>query len=226
MSLLARLISIRLRCAVAFGACVSVLLLTAAPALAHAVVTVGTDTLAIGWVHEPAYTDEQNAVQVVVTDSSGQPVADLQPGDLQVVVSLGSGQTSPLSLDPTYDDDTGLGTKGDYEAPIVPTAPGNYTFHVTGTIDGTAVDQTVTAGDQTFDTVVGPQGIQFPNQEPAVGDVVTRLNTEDGRIGNLESTSASTTLVAIAIVLGAVGIVIGGAAFVLAMRLRRRPGGG
>ena len=198
----------------------------AMPDFAHAVVTVDPYTLAIGWAHEPTYTGAQNAVQVVVTDSSGQPVADLKPGDLQVVVSLGGVTTSPLSLDPTYDEDTGLGTKGDYEAPIQPTAPGSYTFHVTGSVDGTAVDQTVTAGDDTFDPVVGPQAIQFPNQEPGIGDVVTRLDREDSRLGALETGSASTSLVWVAVGVGAVGAVLGLVALGLALRMRRRPTGG
>jgi hypothetical protein len=224
---------VRLRPAAAGAACLLLLLVSSAATLAHAVVSVDPYTLAIGWLHEPTYTDTENAVQVVITDAAGQPVADLEPGDLQVVVSLGGAQTSPLSLDPTYDEDTGLGIEGDYEAPIVPTAPGDYTFHVTGSIHGTAVDQTVTAGDETFDSVVGPESIEFPNQLPAMGDAVNRLDREDTRISALEATQASGGSVQdvrdaadlalyVGSGLGILGIAIAFLALTLAWRTRRR----
>ena len=106
----------------------------ATPVAAHIVKQVGPYTVALGWVHEPTYVGQLNGVQVVIKDAKGNPVSDLSADDLKVVVSTAGQQSDPMSLAPTFDEDTGLGIPGDYEAPMIPTAPGDYTFHVTGTI--------------------------------------------------------------------------------------------
>jgi hypothetical protein len=169
------------------GAAILVLLLlTAAPTFAHGVVTVGPYTVAIGWAHEPTYVDAQNAVQVVIKDASGKPVQDLNADALKVVVSTGGQTSSPLVLNNMYDPDTGLGIPGDYEAPIMPTVPGDYTFHVTGSIHGTAIDQTMTSSDQTFNSAVGATDIQFPTKLPATGDIVNLVNRISARVSALE----------------------------------------
>ena len=57
------------------GAAVAVvaaaLVLGAAPALAHEQRQVGAYQFTVGWQHEPAYVDAQNAVQVFVHDAGG-----------------------------------------------------------------------------------------------------------------------------------------------------------
>ncbi len=203
---------------------------------AHVVKQVGPYTVAIGWVKEPTYVGEQNAVQVVIHDASGNPVADLTPDDLQVVVSTAGKDSDPMSLLPTYDEDTGLGIQGDYEAPIIPTALGDYTFHVTGKIHDTAIDETVTSSESTFDSVVEPAGIQFPDQLPATGDVVTRLDRVDSRAQAAQTSAGSASASAsdaasratIAIVVGAavggLGILLALAALALTWRRSRMPG--
>ena len=69
----------------------------------------------------------------------------------------------PLDLLNKFDPDTGLGVPGDYEAPLVPTAPGDYTFHLSGKIHDTVVDETATSSDSTFNSVVDATDIQFPD---------------------------------------------------------------
>ena len=118
----------------------------------------------------------------ILKDASGKAVTDLDDGDLKVTVSIGGQASDPLPLLNTFDPDTGLGVPGDYEAAIIPTAPGDYTFHLTGSIDGTAVDETATSSDSTFNSVVDSTGIQFPNQLPALTDIVTRLDRIEGRL--------------------------------------------
>jgi hypothetical protein len=192
----------------------------ATPALAHVVKQVGPYTVAIGWVHEPTYTGQENAVQVLITDQDGKPVADLTADDLTVVVTTAGQDSDPLALEPTYDEDVGLGIPGDYEATIIPTAPGDYTFHVTGMIHDQAIDETVTSSDSTFDTVTDPVGIQFPDQLPALGDLATRIDRVDSRVSSASS-GASLALVA-GLVVGGAGVVLGVAGLVLAMRARRQ----
>jgi len=229
------------------------LLLIAGVADAHIVKTFGPYTVALGWVHEPTYVGEQNAVQVVIKDAAGKAVTDLNDGDLKVTVAVGGKTSDPLDLLNTFDPDTGLGVPGDYEAPIIPTAPGDYTFHLTGSIHGTAVDETATSSDSTFNSAVDATGIQFPNQLPALTDIVTRLDRIDARLSAspapssgaaaaasaapvdnsavdaataaaASAQSAANTALLVGGVIGGAGVIIGLAALVLAMRGRRPAG--
>jgi hypothetical protein len=228
------------------------LLLVAGVADAHIVKTFGKYTVALGWVHEPTYVGEQNAVQVVIKDASGKAITDLNDGDLKVTVSVGGQTSAPLPLLNTFDPDTGLGIPGDYEAPLIPTAPGDYTFHLSGTIDGTAVDETATSSDSTFNSVVDATGIQFPNQLPALTDIITRLDRIDARLAASPAPSSGTAAPSSALVdsaavdaanaaaasaqtsannallvggvIGGIGVIIGLAALTMAMRGRRPAG--
>lgn len=199
--------------------------LTATPAAAHVLKSFGPYSVALGWAHEPAYDGVQNAVQAIVKDAQGHAVGDLNSGDLTVQVTVGSQTSDALKLDPAFDPDTGLGTPGDYEAPLIPTAVGDYTFHLHGTIHGTAVDETATSGEKTFDSVTDPADAQFPNHVPASGDLSTKL----GRVGDRadaaqsaaqsasDSAGRATLLAVIALV---IALVLGGGAAALAWRRR------
>lgn len=198
----------------------------ATPVAAHIVKQVGPYTVAIGWVREPTYLGQLNAVQVVIKDAKGNPVSDLSADDLKVVVSTAGQQSDPMSLAPTFDEDTGLGIPGDYEAPMIPTTVGDYTFHVTGTIHSTKIDETATSSDTTFNSVVDPSAVQFPNKLPAAGDLATRLERVDARVQNQISaaddakSSAQAALVA-GIAVGGAGVLIGLVALALGIMARR-----
>ena len=213
------------RLGVALSVAAVALLLITGVADAHVVKTFGTYSVALGWVHEPTYVGEQNAVQVVIKDAAGKPVTDLNDGDLKVTVSVGGQTSDPLPLLNTYDPDTDLGIAGDYEAPIIPTAPGDYTFHLTGTIHATAVDETAVSSDSTFNSAVGATGIQFPNQLPALTDIVTRLDRIDARLASptpAASTDNSALLAGVGV--GTVGLLVGLLALTIAIRSRRMAG--
>ncbi len=217
--------------------------LTTGPALAHTVETVGPYTLEIGWQHEPTYVGEANGVQVIVTQGEENPITDLTEDDLKVVVSTGSDQSGELTFEPAFDLEEGEGPMGQYDAPVMPTAPGDYTFHITGSIHGQAVDVTVTSGDETFDTVKGTSDIEFPVKIPTMPEVVTRLDRVDARIETLSAPSggpsqasvdaaaaAATAAAASAdralllgIGLGLLGTLIGVVALIVAIRAGRRP---
>ena len=160
-------------------------------ATAHTVKKVGPYTLEIGWQHEPTYVGEANGVQVIVTDASHQPINDLTADDIKVVVSTGTQQTGELTFAPGFDLQEGDGTFGEYNAPILPTAPGDYTFHITGAIHGQAVDVTVSSGETTFDTVRDTTEIQFPTKLPTLTEIVTRLDRIDSRLTNSGPTQAA-----------------------------------
>jgi len=160
--------------------------------LGHTVQHAGPYTLEIGWRIEPTYVAVPNAVSVTITDASGKPVTDLGADDLQVVVSTNNQPSPDLSFEPGFDPVEMDGPLGEYDAAIVPTAPGDYSFHITGKIHGQAVDITVTSGDKTFDPVKESTNLQFPAQLPSISQVVTRLDRIDARVAALGGTAGPT----------------------------------
>jgi hypothetical protein len=207
--------------------------------VAHVQEHAGPYSVEIGWLREPAYVDQPNAVQATINDAKGDPVLDLGPDDLKVVVSTGGKSTGALAFEAGFDPADAEGPLGEYDAAIVPTAPGEYSFHITGSIHGSALDVTVGSSDETFDPVVGSDDIEFPDQVPALNEVVTRLDRIDQRIAALPS-GAGTADVQAAIAaaedakasadravlvggaLGVIGIVLAIVAVGLAMRRGRR----
>jgi len=196
--------------------------MSAAPAYAHVSTTINGYAFVIGWQHEPTYTGILNAVQIVIHDPSGKPVDDLgTPPSLKVTVTTGSLTSNPLDLEPSFDPDTGFGTHGEFDAPIIPTAPGTYTFHVTGTLGGQPVDKPFQSSDSTFNNVEDPASVQFPTKLPNTADLATnvgRLNprvdtalTASKRARNKASSASTLAIVALIVgaVLGAAGIVVG-----------------
>jgi len=175
--------------ALALGACLSLVLVETVQA--HVVKPFGSYSVALGWKVEPTYVGAPNAVQTIVTDAKGKPVTDIPDGDLMVVVSLSGQSTAALSLNNAFDADTGLGIPGDYEAPIVPTVPGDYTFHLTGKIHGVAVDETATAGEETFDSVVDSSSVDFPTKLPSISDIATRMDRLEARASAAPVASAA-----------------------------------
>ena len=181
------------------------------PSSAHEVRTVGAYQLTVGWLHEPAYADEQNAIQFLLKDKAGNPVNDL--GDtLKVEVIYQSQKMPALSLTATYDPDTGLGMQGEYLASLIPTRAGNYTFHFTGTVKGQAVDQSFTSSPTTFDAVKEPTTVEFPAQDPSRGQIAQKLDRIDPRIAAAQAAAKNDAelarnLAIAGIVLGALGTV-------------------
>jgi hypothetical protein len=177
---------IRARSALSLTLAVALGLLVASVAYAHVVKQAGPYTLEIGWQHEPTYVGEANGVQVIIHDADDNPITDLATDDLKVVVSTGDQQTGELTFEPGFDLEEGEGPLGEYNAPIMPTAPGDYTFHLTGGIHGEPIDISVTSSDETFDTVRGTAEIQFPAKLPTLSEVVTRLDRIDARLATGE----------------------------------------
>jgi hypothetical protein len=192
---------------------------------AHDVHPFGKYTIALGWVHEPAYVGFDNAVQVLVKDDKGNPFTAITDKDLTVEVSLGQQKMSAQPLIPTTDPDTGLGTPGEYEMHFIPTAPGAYTLHIKGTVGGQAVDETVTAGPKTFNEVTSASDVQFPVKLPSLLDVSSRLDRTVPRLDAARtSAGAAGDTANHALIIGITGlvlaVVLGGASLVLTLRTR------
>jgi hypothetical protein len=200
---------ITLRASAACAAMLLALAMSFAVASAHYVFTAGIYRVAIGWQFEPAfgtdtYVGAQNAIQVFVDIASannpkGTPVStlngDCSHPDFQVTVTVGTTTSSPFCPAPAYDGDTGNGRLDEYDYPLIPTVVGNYTFHIFGAINGTPINQTVTSGPTTFDSVADSSSIEFPIAVPATAAIATKVDAVGQRVGNAlaSAQSAATT---------------------------------
>jgi hypothetical protein len=194
------------------------LALGAAPASAHEERKVGSYTLAVGFGDEPAYSGEKNSVQMFIHDASDKPVVDL--GDtLKVDVSQGANDAQKLSMSMEPDFEVGeFGTPGDYRAWFIPTTPGAYTFHFTGTIKGQRVDQKFTSSPTTFDEVQDPTQVEFPAKDPTTGQLSARVDRETQRLNaavvasqqQAKDQAGTARLIAIVgVVVGVLGLAVG-----------------
>jgi hypothetical protein len=159
------------------------------PALAHEEREVGNLSVEAGWMEEPVFTGLRNAVQFIATDAaSGEPV---EGGDLQAVVIFGpkegSEQTDPIPLLPTEE------SPGEYDGAMIPTRPGTYTFHITGTVGTQTVDEFFTSGEQTFDDVVSAGEGEFPVKDPSTGELAGKLDRVATRVEAARDEAGSAT---------------------------------
>jgi hypothetical protein len=162
-------------------------------ASAHIVKQFGSYSIALGWLREPTYVGELNAVVIIIKDDKGNPVDDVPAGDLTVTVTAGSQTTAALPLNPSFDPDTGLGMHGQYTADLIPTIPGDYTFHLAGKVHGTAVDETATSSDTTFNAAEDPATIQFPVKVPTTTEISTKVDKLGTRVQTAADAASAAT---------------------------------
>jgi hypothetical protein len=178
-------------------------LAVAAPAvLAHESREVAGYTLEVGFLDEPVFVGQRSGLDLVVRRGD-QPVAGLEK-TLKAEVGYG-GRTIPLEVEAREE-------AGAYEGVFIPTAAGQYTFHLSGTIDGHAVDERFQSGPTTFDDVRDAAGGQFPVQLPSTVDLA----------GQARAGADAARLVPVAIALGAGGLLLGLIALGIALASRSR----
>ena len=198
--------------------------LLAVPASAHGEHKVASYTLEVGFGTEPGYAGVTNSVQVTISNN-GKPVTDAK--GLKVAVSTGDAEPRQMPLQPYFGDD--FGEPGDYRAFFIPTAPGAYTFKLTGSLGGKKINQSYTSGKDGFDEIVDPSEAQYPAPEPTGSQLTTRLDRETDRINAVlaanreaadnELASARRTAT-IGLAVGALGLLAAIAVGVLALRRR------
>ena len=200
----------------------------ASPASAHEERTVGKYHFVVGFGDEPAYAGEKNSVQLILADAKDKPVTDLTD-TLKVEVTTGTAEPLQLAMEPNFEVGE-FGTPGDYRAFFIPTAPGSYSFHFTGTIKGQKIDQTFTSGPQTFSDIDDPAQVQYPVKQPTGGQLATRADRETARINAAltaerdqanDDAASARTLAIIGLIVGALGLLAG---IVALVRGRRSPG--
>lgn len=181
------------------------LVLSAGLASAHEHKVVNGYTLTVGFLNEPAINEQPNGLDFRVdkgSDETGIPVSGLA-STLKAEVKFG-GQTMPLTLSPVFN------TPGAYKANFIPTAAGSYTFHISGTIDNTPVDETFVSGPDTFSDVEDASAMQFPTKVNSVGSVSqTAQNAGD-------TADSARVFGIIGIVVGVLGLIAGVAGMMMA----------
>jgi hypothetical protein len=208
-----------MRLVVTGGLMLTMLVLVAGPAAAHEEREVGGLGFVVGFGQEPAYAGQPNSVQLLLS-KGGNPITDLAD-TLSVAVAFGD-QSKDVSVEPFFEVGE-FGTPGDYRAWFIPTRAGHYSFHFTGTIRGTKIDETFTSGPKTFGDVVNPADVEFPVQDPTNGELADRIDREiprleasiadlktsaDRSIGSaVDDASSARTLALVGVVLGALGLI-------------------
>jgi hypothetical protein len=211
----------------AFGAAVLAVLLVpllALPASAHGEHKVANYTFVVGFGTEPAYAGVTNSVQLMISNN-GKPVTDAK--GLEVAVTTGDAEPRQMTLEPYFGD--GWGEQGDYRAFFIPTAPGAYTFKITGTLGGRKINQSYTSGKDGFDEVTDPAEVQYPAVEPTGQQLTTRLDRETARINAAlaaerqaadDEVAGARRMATIGLAVGALGLLAAIGVGVLALRRR------
>ncbi|HTS14754.1 MAG TPA: hypothetical protein VMH24_03745 [Candidatus Sulfotelmatobacter sp.] len=196
----------RLLAAVLAGVAGTVLVLAAVvPVFAHQQVDFGPYHLEIGFIDEPVYVGDKSGLEFDVFNGDN-PVEGLEKTlKAQVIYQ---GQSRDLDIEPETDDSDNF-----YRAYFIPTAAGPYTFHIYGTIEGMAFDQSYTSSPTGFDEVQDAAPGEFPVQLPTLAEL--QANAQKG--------ADAASQVTIALILGGAGVVIGLFGVGLALAARRRP---
>jgi hypothetical protein len=188
--------------AAAIAVVVASLAIFTIPAAAHESRTVGPYTFVVGWVAEPAIVAQPNGLDLTVSETaSGKAVEGLEK-TLQAQVITG-GAASTMSLALAADSDV----PGHYTAQLVPTRVGDYTFHISGTVGTTKIDEKFESGPNRFDPVSDGVALQFPDKVPSSADLAQQLTDANAKLN-------------IAIALGAVALIVAAAALIPALRRR------
>lgn len=181
------------------------LVLMVAPTLAHEHRHVGDFEITFGWRVEPAYAGMMNGPEIslaLASDGHGETSSghDEEEDDheeseehghadeamidlatlevnLQAEVMFGD-QSTTVIFRPAW------GETGHYIADLLPTLPGDYTFHVTGTIGDLVVDEIFSSADGNFSTTEPATDVMFP-AIPAVDNA--RIAALEARIAELEA---------------------------------------
>lgn len=180
------------------------LLLALSTALAHEGRDVGKYRLTVGWTGEPAYQGQRNGISLtVVNKDTNQPVEGAEK-TLKAEILFG-GQKRPVTLRGVFRQ------PGQYTADVIPTRDGDYRFHFFGDIEGQKVDEVFDSADGKFDGVEKTDALYFPGGDNAAQLAQTVQAAE-------QKAAQSQTFGILGTVLGALGLVLGGAAMLRSQR--------
>jgi hypothetical protein len=145
-----------------------------------------------GNLYEPVSTYQKTGLDLTVADAKGNPIAGLEAVDHEgkalanppIHVSLVySGQV----LDMTPEFKGQFNAPGKYTFPLIYTKAGAYVLHVTGTINGTAVDQMV----QPAHPVEDSSELMFPTKVDSPEESATKVTELTGKVTQLNDDVAA-----------------------------------
>ncbi|TMC28102.1 MAG: hypothetical protein E6I57_08535 [Chloroflexi bacterium] len=169
-------------------------------AYAHERRMVGAYQFVVGWLTEPAYLGQLNSLDLRITDTRQNPAAPVSGLEKTLTADVAAGGLTPFPLAVT----ARFGTAGAYNGVVMPTVKGTYTFHITGKIDTTNIDEKFTSGPNTFGDIEDTAAVQYPQKVPVADELGKRLDA-------IQSGVDQTRILAIvAVALAVVGL--GGAA--------------
>ena len=154
-----------------------------AAAFAHEDEEVGEYAIVVGFLNEPAYEGQMNAVSVRVTQEKAQPAGghhESSESEPEIVPVEGLQDTLQVevthvasSVSATLTFHAYSGDPGHYTAPLIPTSPGHYRFRLFGTIEEMEIDETYDSisGGGNFDDVQPAAAIQFPEPVPSAREL-------------------------------------------------------
>ena len=155
-------------------------------AVAHEHRTVGDYHIEFGWQVEPAIVGLINGPEVYIepADESLSAEEVLQGVEVALEVEVTFGPASrALALEPDSEE------VGHYTADLIPTRPGDYSFHLTGTIGETVVDEVFTSADGQFGSVDPASDLQFPEPQPDVQELLQRIEALEAEVQALQAAS-------------------------------------
>jgi hypothetical protein len=179
------------------------------PVSAHGGREVGDYTVTFGWQVEPAYAGVFNGPEIIITLNSGHgDEADHadegehsdEHSDEEMTEEGHHDEGFPADIEVNLTAEVSFGpetttvvfrqkwqTPGHYVAALTPTLPGDYVFHVRGTIGDQEVDLVFDSADGEFSPIAPGQDILFP----AAGSFEARIAALEARIATLEAALAA-----------------------------------
>lgn len=173
-------------------------------ALAHEHREVGEYSIVFGWRVEPAVAGGMNGPEITVTRATAEGEAEgegHEEGDEHEEGAGGHDEAEAVpveGLEETLTLEVSFGgvsrivplrgawmEPGHYIADLIPTRPGDYTFVLTGTIEGVEVNETFNSATDNFSTVDPIEDIQFPDAYPNLFDLLARIEALEAEVAEL-----------------------------------------
>ncbi len=180
------------------------------PAAAHEHVTVGPYAFTVGWLGEPAIAGVLNGLDMGIVQNVSGSMVPFLGAESSVTANLTIG-TASLNQAITPQDNR----PGWYTFPVILTVAGTYSVRISGTLNTTAINFTVT-----LDAVAPASDIEFPVTNPSPTEQQQEIAQMSSDIAALQS--QVTVLVVLASVSAILAIVGVGLSAVLRRRQRAK----
>ena len=141
-------------------------------ALGHERRAVGPYTFVVGWINEPSYVNLLNSLDLTVTETAGGKAVEGLDKTLKADLTFGGSTTpQPLTLAARF------GLPGKYSGYVLPTKVGDYTFHISGTVGTTNIDEKFESGPGRFGSIESTDPLQYPQKVVSNTDLAARLDS-------------------------------------------------